>query len=847
MSQILIVAAAFIGVFAPPPEKAPPPKPLAEKPAPEPKKVTFKMKDVPWDEVLDWYSNESGLTPIYNVKPTGKFTFIPPKPDARYTLEEITDILNEAMASQKLFLLRRQVSYTIISTTEKLDFGPIPRYEVSDLEKLPKTQLVQLLIPLTNMAVEEVAPEVRKLLTPYGEVSTQTKTNTLVIFDSAGNLRRIVKIIEHAEAGSQNFFFHRCLWKKAQDIADDLKVLLTDREPLTLSMSPQVQLYFEPYGSFSSWDPREWGRSATARGNKISITVDVKANTLTIIGPPEKIALAKKVIEQKDREKKYSDPQLRKYSVAPGTAEAAARMLEDNYPGVRVIALPTTDEVLVLANRVEHLFIRLKLRVLYPEPQVTDGIETAIIPVDGFDPEELAKKLAKLFPSTAAGGAIIEAHVGSIPGIIVRGTPAQIKDIRATIAVIEGVRAKKFTVQFKKVPWTDVLAWYAKGSGLKDFSTAKPEGSITIQPPKDRQFTLGEVSDLLNEALTQQKLILIRGEKSFAVVPTDEKIDPKLIPRIELSELPHRGKTELVRVLIPLGSLAVEDTAPEVQKMLTPFGTVSMIRFFNVLVVSDTAGNLNRIYRTLPDGEPRTVDDYGTYRCQWKKAQDVADTVKVLLFLWGTETSPPQPYYDPYGRGGYDPYSRPLTGRVRTLLWINVDAKANTLTVSGPPGKIALVKGFVTAIDKPSSPNDKPIRVSEPELRRYSVSPGTADATAKALLADDPSLRVIALPVTNEILVLATPEVHFLTLGKLGSGSGCGTVTSTTETAVIPVNGGDLEEIAIKLAKLFPSTAVGGPTIEAQIGGQPGIIVRGTPAQIEDVRATIKECVEKKK
>src|SRR5262249_39835018 len=129
---------------------------------------------------------------------------------------------------------------------------------------------------------------------------------------------------------------------------------------------------------------------------------------------------------------------------------------------------------------------------------------------------------------------------------------------------------KTVTVNFKIAEWGDVLEWFSKESGLTPIYSVKPTGSVTLQPPKDRKFTMGEVVDLLNEAMMQQKSPPTRRRVPSPTLPSDEKVDGSVIPRIEMNELPRRGKTELVQVLMPLQTLAVEDTMPEVQKMLTP-------------------------------------------------------------------------------------------------------------------------------------------------------------------------------------------------------------------------------------------------------------------------------------
>ncbi len=72
---------------------------------------------------------------------------------------------------------------------------------------------------------------------------------------------------------------------------------------------------------------------------------------------------------------------------------------------------------------------------------------------------------------------------------------------------------KTFTVNFRNVPWKDAIAWYAEITGLTLIGDHFPTGTVTLQPPKDRKFTIGEITDLLNEAMTQQKFIIIRRRR----------------------------------------------------------------------------------------------------------------------------------------------------------------------------------------------------------------------------------------------------------------------------------------------------------------------------------------------
>jgi hypothetical protein len=124
----------------------------------------------------------------------------------------------------------------------------------------------------------------------------------------------------------------------------------------------------------------------------------------------------------------------------------------------------------------------------------------------------------------------------------------------------------------------------------------KPKGALTLKPGAGKKFTVGEMTDLLNESLAQQKWLLVRGEKSFRVLPADKKIDPMLVPRVSLDELPDRGRTELVQTVLKLPA-GLGDVEEELKRLLTPFG--SLVQVKGTIVVTDTVGNVVRIQKIL--------------------------------------------------------------------------------------------------------------------------------------------------------------------------------------------------------------------------------------------------------
>jgi RNA polymerase sigma factor (sigma-70 family) len=381
-------------------------------------------------------------------------------------------------------------------------------------------------------------------------------------------------------------------------------------------------------------------------------------------------------------------------------AVETAAVITDAFKGKGIIVAPIPDErsILLYADARTTREIQAHLIKLgEPAGKTASGIGLAA----NVDCRETARVLREVFngPKASESSRVTIVPVPAENAILVYAAPNDILTVRSLLGALdqkpvpagrveriagrdakvpEGWKEpKKYAVAFRDTPWAEVLEWYARESGLTLVSTVKPTGNVTIASPKDRKFTFGEITDLINESLMAQKYILVRGETTFFLHPADERIDPTKVPRIELGELKQRGKTELVQVVIPFKADAQDDLAQEVRKLLSPFGNATRVK--NTLVILDTAGIVTRIHELLQKIYP----------------------------------------------GNKDPNDREAT---------SID------------------------FDRDGWPDI--VLDAQPELRRYAVAPGTADALAKALLAINPKLRCIAVQAANQVWVMATPQQH---------------------------------------------------------------------------------------
>ncbi|MBM3980196.1 MAG: hypothetical protein FJ304_07900 [Planctomycetes bacterium] len=439
---------------------------------------------------------------------------------------------------------------------------------------------------------------------------------------------------------------------------------------------------------------------------------------------------------------------------------------------------------------------------------------------------------------------------------------------------------RTISFNFEKMGWDDVLDWYSKESGLTLITTVKPTGSLAFKPSKEKKFTMGEVTDLLNEALTQQKFILIRRNMTFFIHPADEKIDPTMVPRITLDELPKRGKTEIVEVILPIKGMVVLDAQEELKRLLTPFGSMVPLEKSNSLLLRDTVGNILRIRATLDEVEGKNDSDSLNHVCKWRRAQEIAETLKTLLTDKDTQTNVTgtqqmQMYVDPRYSSGYGQpgggwgssgwgssgwgssgwgssgsYDRgrgsggtgaTTSARVKTVQ-IAVDARRNAILVTAPQDKIGLAKKIIEDNDKQLSPTDTPVVPQEPVVQTYGVPPGSAAELAKSIQAKHPWINIVALPQQNQLLVVAGKDDQSL-VNKIVNGEGPSGVSS--ETTFIPLYSLDPGESAATITKLMPTTLAGGPSVEPQkTTATPGLLIKGTAAHIKEIKDILEKLGE---
>jgi type II secretion system protein D len=425
-------------------------------PKPAEKTVAFEMRGKLWKDVFEWLRDLTQMPIIAPNIPTGTLTYISPKgldgQLKQHTLPEIIDIINRAMLAgpptQKYILIRQDTQFVLLPAEEKIDPYFVPRVDPSDLPKRGRTEIVSVVRQLSVVNAIDVASEISRMKSPFGEVTAFTKTNQLLIQDNVATLTQILAMLdamENTDKGQAEVYTHDCKYIKARDAAAIIKEAMGIA---ATAPAQQPSMQMSPFGgppgfSFDRFDRRDRGGfsssgtgAAPASPKPVNVVPDERNNKVIITGPPDKIAQSREILRKIDVPQGGEGPQLvasgapfmKVYNVAPGSAEAVVKTLTGIYklPSVQISAVG--NSIWVYAGPADQLEIAKHI-------EGGSTAKTELIPVN--DPTRMVEFLNKMFPAPTTGGGVIIAADSDRGGVVVKGTIEQVNEVKAAIRALD--------------------------------------------------------------------------------------------------------------------------------------------------------------------------------------------------------------------------------------------------------------------------------------------------------------------------------------------------------------------------------------------------------------------------
>ena len=425
-----------------------------------------------------------------------------------------------------------------------------------------------------------------------------------------------------------------------------------------------------------------------------------------------------------------------------------------------------------------------------------------------------------------------------------------------------GQPVRYVSFNFRNAPWSEVLRLLADVTGLTLDLRDEPPGVFSYF---DRnRYTPEEAIDVLNGYLLQRGYVLVRRNNFLVVLSVENGIPPNLVPTVPLSELPRRGRNELVSVILPLGELDPEKTAEEVRGLLGPQGKVVPLRSSAALVVTDIASNLLRVQSLIQGATPQAGPDdkvFRSFALRYRPAREAAELLRRLFNLdsgirnvsaGASESSRGfsssrgeffrrmmEARFGFRSRGSSSSATSRSSTR-RSDVSVAVDEWTNSVLVTAPAKEMKVVEQAIRTIDVPNPEQNTTVLgnvrrgANEPFLRVYQLHSADPREVAKTLgvlhpdnvINEDGRFRRLHIWGTEEEHRQIAEHIRMLD-GAVGS-----------SVAVIPLGGLNPLTAASLVQSLYAADGQNAPTAVPDPSGT-ALIVRGDPQQIAQVRMVL--------
>lgn len=376
----------------------------AKAPSPD-GKITFSFRYQPWQDVLDWFAQQSGLSLLMESPPPGTFNYS----DSRaYTATEALDVLNGVLLTKGYTLVRHGKMLVVINLEDGVPPNLVPDVPLEQLDQRGEYELVRVLFPVWNMSPEQAASEIQPLLGPQGKAIVLPQAREVQVTETGGRLRTIrtvINAVEQPESGAAGM----------REIP--LKFISFE------AAMPMIrQMLGIPAEAFSSPD------------NSAQITKNAAGDKLIFRGTAQQAARLQEVLRLIDIPAAARGingaPQLEVYSITTADPEAVVKMLQTmlHDPTVILTADKDSGRVLAFATPPQQLTIRATIDQMQKEAKQVD-----VISLSNVDPQVAVLAINKLFGSQGdqpdPKAPRVDADI-TTRSLMVRGTAAQVAQIR---------------------------------------------------------------------------------------------------------------------------------------------------------------------------------------------------------------------------------------------------------------------------------------------------------------------------------------------------------------------------------------------------------------------------------
>lgn len=661
-------------------------------------KLSFSFRYQPWQDVLDWFAEQSDLSLVLEAPPSGTFNYTD---NRRYTPTEALDVLNSVLLTKGYTLVRRERMLVLVNLEDGVPPNLVTDVPLEDLDERGEYELIRVLFQVRNMTPEAASEEVSRLVGPQGAVVVLPRAGMLQVTETAGRIRAIQKVIQAIERPDASKLGGINPYQL--EYASASAVLPVLRQMLGIP----ADAYSTPEGT-------------------LQLALDTSTSSrLLAYGTPEMMKRLEEVLQLVDVPDAASGPidslQLEVYPTGEADPEAALLVLQtllSEEPGTRLATDPQTGNLVALTTMANHATIRATLSQMQEDARAIE-----VIPLTNVDPQLALLSITKLFGIAVGEEAdprapIVDADL-STNSLLVRGSRAQIDQIKALLGKMgesaDSIYASGDRGNVRLLPLTAAEARTALEQVNQIWPTIRSNPIKMVSPAAAIRSYRPAEQRTPDEPTAEQEAAGLEGDIEH-MLRIQLPAEPDLPSDRETMMISPRPKAKLVVYQDTSGE---RDATTEIDKPSTGAPILVSPGPSGLLVASDDLDALDAFERILEASTMQSGNTGREYAVFYLKHAKAATAAAILSDIFGTSSSSGGDLMsgiadaalgdiggglmgDLLGLGG----SGPSTGFSAAGVDIVTDARLNALIVYARPDDIDMVFRLLQIVDQRTGPTD---------------------------------------------------------------------------------------------------------------------------------------------
>ena len=799
--------------------------------------IRFQFDGIPYNEVIRRFAQMARRPLIGDLNVPGMLTFYDSE---LYTYDEAIDTLNVILSMRGYRLIESGRFLRLIPQDQirKMLLPFVP--DADKLGELRPGQVVTVIIPLKHLGPNEGQEAIKGLLSVYGSIAPLVKGKGLIVTDRTENIERMrsfLRILDTETLIEQEFKSHPLKYASARSVAETVNKLFGPGGPKRLIHDAKRGTYVE-----RARDPKD----------NVRTIFDEQANTLMLIGTPDRIAMAEQLIEKLDTAGEEDGGDFRIFQLENTNAEELGKTILAAIPEKQV-GYDKRRKRPIMASTVKIIPDKISNRLIVSAPM--DQMSRIEMLIRELDKDSSIAGSARIFPLKAADAKQLSTIVhNSVVKVDSKGRTQK------TVVVLPDARTNSLIITGPE-EYMRVAAALIDELDREDETPARDVHVVQIKTGDASQLA-GSLTRIFSEQIGKRRrgtppnsklrIETQKGTNTLLIVcspdewTTVESILKQLdatshlsnVPSTRMVSLKFAKASELAKTLQQIFG-ANSRKGSRNRKQSNIGAVIAPNDRTNSLLISATGDDQETIAALIasmdvPSAEK--IDPIRIIRLSSADAKKVAETLKGLL--------PPVP-----------------RGQVPKV-FVYGDVTTNSVLIRGPADEQKMLEEMIAALDAATREQARETRLIQLQhasataiastlTQIYQKSPAPARRRKKTQEQTDDTDRVTIAPAPGDrALIIDAPRDKIEEIVQLALSLDTRDALGRTEIRTYKLTGGDPKEIAQSLGRIFGTQqsrksrnqkeSKSPPRFEADSASKQ-LIVSATPAQFEEIDKLIEK------